>query len=74
MRIWQKLEAKYKVKKKNKHTGNANQSGKYHKQIAEYLGDSQRVNQDYTFNIEVNFSLSSSFNNNPEKSNEVDSF
>ena len=74
MRKWLKLEAKYKeVEENNKRSGNANQSWKFHEQIAECIGDSKRVNPAYTFDTDINSSSSSTCNDDSEKSSEVNS-
>ena len=55
-------------------TGRANQTWKSHKQIAECIGDSQRVNPAYTFDTEIDSSSSStSCNDDRGKSSEVNS-
>ena len=75
MRKWLKLEAKYKeVEDNNKRTGRANQTWKFHEQIAECIADSQRVNPAYTFDTEMDSSSSStSCNDDRGKSSEVNS-
>ena len=74
-RKWLKLEAKYKeVKDNSKRTGRAKQSWKFHQQIAECIGDIQRVNPAYTFDSEINsYSSSTSCNDDGGKSSEVNS-
>lgn len=75
MRKWLKLEAKYKeVEDNNKRTGRANQTWKFHEQIAEYIGDSQRVNPAFTFDTEIVSSSSSiGCNDGGKLSSEVNS-
>lgn len=74
MRKWLKLEAKYKeVEDNNKRTGRANQTWKFHEQIAEYIGDSQRVNPAFTFDTEIDSSSSSTSCDDGGKSSEVNS-
>jgi len=74
MRKWLKLEAKYKeVEDNNKRTGRANQTWKFHDQIAECIGDSQRVNPAYTFDTEIDSSSSTTSCNDGGKSSEVNS-
>lgn len=68
MRKWLKLEAKYKeVEDNNTRTGRANQTWKFHEQIAEYIGDSQ------TFDTEIDSSSSSTSCDDGGKSSEVNS-
>lgn len=75
MRKWLKLEAKYKeVEDNNKRTGRANQTWKFHEQIAECIADSQWVNPAYTFDTEMDSSSSSTnCNDDRGKSSEVNS-
>ena len=69
------VRSQYKeVEENSKRTGRANQTWKFHEQIAECIADTQSVNPAYTFDTEMDSSSSStSCNDDRGKSSEVNS-